>query len=42
LADLVKRLCAERILDPNLCVSSDAQDSLLLDLLNHGSVYLST
>jgi len=42
LADLVKGLCAERILSSNLCVPSEQSDSLLLDLLNHGSVYLST
>jgi 50S ribosomal protein L16 3-hydroxylase len=41
LADLVKNLCGERILGSDLCVSSDAHDSLLVDLLNHGSLYLS-
>lgn len=40
LADLVKGLCAERILNSDLCVPSDQSDSLLLDLLNHGSLYL--
>lgn len=39
--DLVKTLCAERIMDSDLCVPSDEHDSLLLDLLNHGSLYLS-
>ena len=41
LADLVKGLCAERILRSDLCVPSEQYDSLLLDLLNHGSLYLS-
>jgi 50S ribosomal protein L16 3-hydroxylase len=41
LADLVKRLCAERIMNFDLSVPSDEHDSLLLDLLNHGSLYLS-
>ncbi len=38
--DLVKTLCAERTLS-NYCGQSEEHDSLLLDLLNHGSLYLS-
>ena len=38
--DLVKTLCAERTLS-HVCGQSEEQDSLLLDLLNHGSLYLS-
>ncbi len=38
--DLVKILCAERTFS-NLCEQSEERDSLLLDLLNHGSLYLS-
>ena len=38
--ELVRTLCAERIIPPELCVSSDEHDALLLDLLNHGSLYL--
>jgi len=41
-ADLAKRLCAERIMSSDLCVPSDEHDSLLLDLLNHGSLYFSS
>jgi 50S ribosomal protein L16 3-hydroxylase len=40
LAELVKNLCAERTFS-NLCGQSEEHDSLLLDLLNHGSLYLS-
>ena len=39
--ELVKTLCAERIIKPEVCVSTEEHDSLLLDLLNHGSLYLS-
>ena len=39
--ELVKTLCAERIINPEVCVASEAHDSLLLDLLIHGCVYLS-
>ena len=39
-SELVKTLCAERNL-VNFCGESDAHDSLVLDLLNHGSLYLS-
>jgi 50S ribosomal protein L16 3-hydroxylase len=38
--DLVKTLCAERTFS-NICGQSEEHDSLLLDLLNHGSLYLS-
>ena len=41
MTELVKTLCAERIIRSGLCVSSKEHDSLLLDLLNHGSLYLS-
>ncbi len=41
-ADLVKSLCAERIMDSDLSVPSDEHDSLLVDLLDHGSLYLSS
>jgi len=41
MTDLVKTLCAERMIGSDLCVSSEGHDSLLLDLLNHGSLYLS-
>ena len=37
----VKTLCPERIITPEVCVALEGHDSLLLDLLNHGSVYLS-
>jgi 50S ribosomal protein L16 3-hydroxylase len=40
MTDLVKILCAERTFS-NLCEQSEEHDSLLLDLLNHGSLYLS-
>jgi len=40
LAELVKNLCAERTFS-NICGQSEEHDSLLLDLLNHGSLYLS-
>ncbi len=39
-AELVKKLCAERTFS-NICGQSDEHDFLLLDLLNHGSLYLS-
>jgi len=38
--ELVKTLCAERTFS-NLCGQSEEHDSLLLDLLNNGSLYLS-
>lgn len=38
--DLVKTLCADRTLS-HVCGQSEEHDSLLLDLLNHGSLYLS-
>jgi 50S ribosomal protein L16 3-hydroxylase len=41
MTDLVKTLCAERMIGSNLCVPSEGHDSLLLDLLTHGSLYLS-
>ena len=41
MADLVKTLCAERMIGSDLCVSSEGHDSLVLDLLSHGSLYLS-
>ena len=40
MTDLVKNLCAERTFS-NLCEQSEEYDSLLLDLLNHGSLYFS-
>jgi len=40
LTELVKTLCAERTFS-NICGQSEEHDSLLLDLLNHGSLYLS-
>ncbi len=40
LTDLVKTLCAEQKFS-NICGQSAEHDSLLLDLLNHGSLYLS-
>jgi hypothetical protein len=40
MTDLVKILCAEQKLS-NVCGPSEEHDSLLLDLLNHGSLYLS-
>jgi 50S ribosomal protein L16 3-hydroxylase len=40
LLDLVKTLCAERTFS-NVYSQSEDHDSLLLDLLNHGSLYLS-
>ena len=39
-AKLVKALCAERLLT-NICGESEEHDSLILDLLNRGSLYLS-
>ena len=39
--ELVKTLCAERMIKPEVCESSEEHDALLLDLLNHGSLYLS-
>jgi len=39
-AELVKTLCAERTFS-NICGQSEEHESLLLDLLNHGSLYLS-
>ena len=39
--ELVKTLCAERIITPEVCVSSEEHEALLLDLLNHGSLYIS-
>ncbi len=39
-AELVKTLCAERTLT-NFCGEAEEHDSLILDLLNHGSLYLS-
>jgi len=39
--DLVKKLCAERTLDPDMCLQTEGHLNLLLDLLNHGSLYLS-
>ncbi|HBP86649.1 MAG TPA: cupin [Nitrospiraceae bacterium] len=41
LTDLVKTLCAERMISSDQYVSSEGHDSLLLDLLSHGSLYLS-
>uniref|UniRef100_UPI0031401CCF winged helix domain-containing protein n=1 Tax=uncultured Nitrospira sp. TaxID=157176 RepID=UPI0031401CCF len=41
MSDLVKTLCAERQIGSDQYVSSEGHDSLLLDLLNHGSLYLS-
>lgn len=41
MTDLVKTLCAERMIGSDLCVSSEGHDSLLLDLLSHGSLYFS-
>ena len=40
MTDLVKTLCAERTL-PNVCGQSEEHDSLILDLLNQGSLYFS-
>lgn len=40
-ADLVKTLCAERTIGPALGLQSEDHLQLLLDLLNHGSLYLS-
>jgi 50S ribosomal protein L16 3-hydroxylase len=40
MTELVKTLCAERTLS-NCCDQSEGHDSLILDLLNHGSLYLS-
>ncbi len=40
MTDLVQTLCAERTLS-NVCRQSEEHDSLILDLLNQGSVYLS-
>lgn len=39
-ADLVKALCAERTIGPALCLQSEDHLQLLVDLLNHGSLYL--
>ncbi|GJL68687.1 MAG: cupin [Nitrospirales bacterium] len=41
MSDLVKTLCAERQIGSDQYVSSEGHDSLLLDLLSHGSLYLS-
>ncbi len=41
MTDLVKTLCAERMIGSDLCVSSEGHDSLVLDLLIHGSLYFS-
>ncbi len=41
LADLVKTLCAERIIGSDQFGSSEDHDALVLDLLNQGSLYLS-
>ena len=40
-ARLVKTLCAERTIKPDLSLQSEDHLQLLLDLLNHGSLYLS-
>ena len=40
ITDLVKKICANRILAHSLGFSEE-HDSLILDLLNHGSLYLS-
>jgi hypothetical protein len=40
MTELVKTLCAERTFS-NLFDQSEEHDSLILDLLNHGSLYLS-
>jgi 50S ribosomal protein L16 3-hydroxylase len=40
LTELVETLCAERTFF-NICGQAEEHDSLLLDLLNHGSLYLS-
>ncbi|MGP0593902.1 JmjC domain-containing protein [Nitrospira sp. T9] len=42
MTDLVKTLCAERQIGSEHYVSSEGHDSLLLDLLSHGSLYLSS
>ena len=39
--EFVKTLCAKRVIRPEMGASSEEQDSLLVDLLNHGSLYLS-
>ena len=39
-ADLVKALCAKRIITQEDCVSTEEHNSLLLELLNQGSLYL--
>ena len=41
MTDLVKTLCAERMIGSDLCVSSEGHDSLVLDLLSHGNLYFS-
>ncbi len=41
MSDLVKTLCAGRQIGSDQYVWSEGHDSLLLDLLSHGSVYLS-
>ena len=41
MSDLVKTLCAERMIGSEQYVSSEGHDSLLLDLLSQGSLYLS-
>jgi ribosomal protein L16 Arg81 hydroxylase len=40
MTELVKALCAKRTFS-NLCKQGEEHDFLLLDLLNHGSLYLS-
>jgi len=41
IADLAKALCSQRMIGADLYVLSEGHDSLILDLLNHGNLYLS-